>query len=77
MKKYYLHDGTNNIGLFDFEELNQKSRNKSISMSQILYRNYNLEEALLIVREMNDMLNSKLRTQRLAISFKMALSSTT
>lgn len=25
MKKYYLHDGTNNIGPFDFEELNQKS----------------------------------------------------
>lgn len=25
MKKYYLHDGTNNIGPFDFEELNQKN----------------------------------------------------
>ena len=37
-------------------------------MSQILYRNYNLEEALLIVREMNDMLNSKLRSMKMTTS---------
>lgn len=58
----------NGIDFTTIKELNQKSRNKSISMSQILYRNYNLEEALLIVREMNDMLNSKLRSMKMTTS---------
>ena len=55
----------NGIDFTTIKELNQKSRNKSISMSQILYRNYNLEEALLIVREMNDMLNVQLKEKKL------------
>lgn len=51
----------NGIDFTTIKELNQKTRNKSISMSQILYRDYNVEEVLLIIKEMNDMLNSKLR----------------
>ena len=51
----------NGIDFTTIKELNQRSKNKSISMSQILYRDYNVEEALLIIKEMNDMLNSKLR----------------
>ncbi len=39
----------------------ERTKNKSISMSQILYRDYSKEEAILIVKEMNDMLSNKLR----------------
>ena len=36
-----------------------------MSMSQILYRDYNTDEALLIIEEMNDMLNTKLKSKNL------------
>lgn len=51
----------NGIDLTTIKDLNEKTRDKSISMSQILYRDYSKEEAILIVKEMNDMLSKKLR----------------
>ena len=46
--------------------LNSESKSKSISQSQILYRDYNEEDALLIVREMNDLLSERLRNMNLS-----------
>lgn len=51
----------NGIDLTTIKDLNEKTKDKSISMSQILYRDYSKEEAILIVKEMNDMLSKKLR----------------
>lgn len=51
----------NGIDLTTIKDLNERTRDKSISMSQILYRDYSKEEAILIVKEMNDMLSKKLR----------------
>ena len=46
-------------------DLNNQIHDKSMSISQILYRNYDFKEALLVVEEMNDMLNKRLRNKRL------------
>lgn len=51
----------NGIDFTTIKDLNERIRDKSISMSQILYRDYSKEEAILIVKEMNDMLSKKLR----------------
>lgn len=51
----------NGIDFTTIKDLNERTRDKSISMSQILYRDYSKEEAILIVKEMNDMLSNKLR----------------
>ncbi len=51
----------NGIDFTTIKDLNERVRDKSISMSQILYRDYSKEEAILIVKEMNDMLSKKLR----------------
>lgn len=51
----------NGIDFTTIKDLNERTRDKSISMSQILYRDYSKEEAILIVKEMNDMLSKKLR----------------
>lgn len=51
----------NGIDFTTIKDLNERIRDKSISMSQILYRDYSKEEAILIVKEMNDMLSNKLR----------------
>ena len=51
----------NGIDFTTIKDLNERTRDKSISMSQILYRDYSKEEAILIVKEMNDMLTKKLR----------------
>ena len=51
----------NGIDFTTIKDLNERTKNKSISMSQILYRDYSKEEAILIVKEMNDMLSNKLR----------------
>ena len=51
----------NGIDFTTIKDLNERARDKSISMSQILYRDYTKEEAILIVKEMNDMLSNKLR----------------
>ena len=50
----------NGIDFTTIKDLNSRVRDKSMSMSQILYRNYNYDEALLIIKEMNDLLNEKL-----------------
>ena len=52
----------NGIDFTTIKELNSSSKDKSISMSQILYRNYTPEEAILIIKEMNDMLSKRLRS---------------
>lgn len=44
------------------QEENKRIRNKSISLSQVLLKDYNIEEAFLIIREMNDMLCRRLRS---------------
>lgn len=51
----------NGIDFTTIKDLNEREREKSISMSQILYRDYTIDEAILIVKEMNDMLSNKLR----------------
>lgn len=51
----------NGIDFTTIKDLNERTRDKSMSMSQILYRDYSKEEAILIVKEMNDMLSKKLR----------------
>ena len=51
----------NGIDFTTIDDLNSKSKDKSMSMSQILNRNYNPEDVLLIIKEMNDLLNEKLR----------------
>lgn len=43
------------------QELNKKQREKSMSLSQILKRDYKIEEAFTIIIEMTDMLCRKLR----------------
>lgn len=51
----------NGIDFTTIKDLNERVKNKSISMSQILYKDYTKEEAILIVKEMNDMLSNRLR----------------
>lgn len=51
----------NGIDFTTIKDLNERVKNKSISISQILYRDYTKEEAILIVKEMNDMLSNRLR----------------
>ena len=55
----------NGIDFTTIKELNSKQKDKSMSMSQILNRDYNIDEVLLIVKEMNDLLNEKLRKMKL------------
>lgn len=55
----------NGIDFTTIKDLNNRGREKSMSMSQILYRDYNTDEALLIIEEMNDMLNTKLKSKNL------------
>jgi len=52
----------NGIDFNTVQELNKQEKDKSISMSQILMRDYNKDEAFLIIKEMTDMLTRKLRT---------------
>lgn len=52
----------NGIDFTTIKELNSSSKDKSISMSQILYRDYTPNEAILIIKEMNDMLSKRLRS---------------
>ena len=54
-------------GIYDttIKDFNSQTHDKSMSMSQILYKNYNVNEALLIIEEMNDMLNRDLRKKHL------------
>lgn len=58
----------NGIDMTTIKDLNIASKDKSMSMSQILNRDYNSDEAILIMKEMNDLLNEKLRKQNLATS---------
>lgn len=55
----------NGIDFSTIKEYNNRKKDKSISMSQILYRDYTMEEAILIMKEMNDMLVNKLRSMDL------------
>lgn len=55
----------NGIDFKTIKDMNSRNRDKSMSMSQILNRDYNPDEAFLIVREMNDLLNEKLRNMNL------------
>ena len=56
----------NGIDFTTIKDLNSRNRDKSMSMSQILNRDYSIKEALLIMEEMNDMLNRRLRKKHLA-----------
>ena len=44
----------NGIDYTTIKDLNAESKEKSMSMSHILYRDYNTDEALLVVKEIND-----------------------
>lgn len=55
----------NGIDFTTIKDMNSRNKDKSMSMSQILNRDYNPDEAFLIVREMNDLLNEKLRNMNL------------
>lgn len=59
----------NGIDYTTVHDLNKHSREKSISMSQILYRDYNYEEILLTIIEMNDMLCKRLRDMNMTTRF--------
>ena len=52
----------NGIDFTRIQEANKEAKEKSMSMSQILMRDYNKDEAFLIVKEMTDMLCRKLRS---------------
>lgn len=60
-----IFDKANGIYFPTIKELNSRVHEKSISMSQILYRDYNIDEAILIIKEMNDMLNVQLKEKKL------------
>ena len=55
----------NGIDFTTIDDLNTESKDKSMSMSQILNRDYLPDEAILIMKEMNDLLNEKLRHMNL------------
>ena len=60
-----IFDKANGIYFPTIKELNSRVHEKSISMSQILYRDYTIDEAILIIKEMNDMLNVQLKEKKL------------
>lgn len=60
-----IFDKANGIYFPTIKELNSRVHDKSISMSQILYRDYSIDEAILIIKEMNDMLNVQLKEKKL------------
>lgn len=51
----------NGIDFVSVKDRNKKPKEKSFNMSQILYRDYNTTETLLIIKEMVDMLCKRLR----------------
>ena len=51
----------NGIDFTSVQEANKEEREKSMSLSQILMRDYNKDEAFLLIKEMTDMLTRKLR----------------
>ena len=53
----------NGIDYTTIKDLNADTKEKSMSMSHILYRDYNIDEALLVVKEINDILCSRLRKE--------------
>ncbi len=53
----------NGIDYTTIKDLNSEAKEKSMSMSHILYRDYNVDEAMLAMKEMNDMLCSRLRKE--------------
>lgn len=59
----------NGIDFTRIKDLNDQVHEKSMSMSHILYRDYNTDEALLTIKEMNDILTEKLRKSHKTTSF--------
>jgi len=59
----------NGIYTTTIRDLNNQTHDKSMSISQVTNRNYNLEEAILLIKEMNDMLNKQLRDKHLTTKF--------
>ena len=55
----------NGIYTSTIKDLNSQEYDKSMSMSQVLTRNYSYDEAILLIEEMNDMLNRRLRNKKL------------
>ena len=55
----------NGIDFTTVKDFNSRHKDKSMSMSQILYRDYLVDEAILLIKEMNDLLNEKLRSMNL------------
>jgi len=53
----------NGIDYTTIKDLNTSVKEKSMSQSHILYRDYNIDEALLVIKEINDMLSSRLRQE--------------
>ena len=54
----------NGIDYTTIHDLNERVRDKSMSMSHILYRDYNIDEAFLAMKEINDMLCARLRKEK-------------
>ncbi|NLC47784.1 MAG: damage repair protein [Tenericutes bacterium] len=59
----------NGIDYNTIKDMNKNSKEKSMSMSQVLNEDYNIEETLLIITEMNDMLCKKLRKTNMVTKF--------
>lgn len=53
----------NGIDFTKIKDLNEQTHEKSMSMSHILYRDYNVDEALLVIEEINDILTGRLRKE--------------
>lgn len=58
----------NGIDLTKISDLNQEAKDKSISHSQVLYKDYNEENITLIIREMVDLLTRRLRNMKKSAS---------
>ncbi len=54
----------NGIDYTTIKDLNEQSHDKSMSMSHILYRDYNIDEAFLAMKEINDILCYRLRKEK-------------
>lgn len=59
-----LWNKANGICSDTIKDLNKDSKDKSMSMSQILNKDYRCEDALIIAKEMNDMLCKQLREEK-------------
>lgn len=74
-EELYMH--ANGIDTSNIKENNFESKNKSYGLSQILYKDYTKENAVLIIKEMSSTISKRLRTNNKvtsSISFGIAYS---